>query len=342
VHFVDSEDLEANSNIFEMRRPGDAMILAGDVGGTKVNLGLFEERGGKLSEVALKRFPSQGYPGLEKIMEEFLRDASGRVAAASFGIAGPVVNNTVKATNLPWMVDGAVLARELGIQRVRLLNDLEAAAYGVGVLGPADLETLHAGVSADANRVVIAAGTGLGEGILFWDGKHHVPIATEGGHADFAPATEQQAQLWMWLKKSNPNVSNELILAGKGFKRLHEFLDGSVRHDFDDASVDAAPGITQRGLAGTCQVCVKTIELFCEIYGSEAGNMAVRAVARGGIYITGGIAVKILPKLKDGRFVAAVKNKEKMGAFLEQIPIRVVLNEKCPLLGAAYVAWKGL
>jgi glucokinase len=319
------------------------MILAGDVGGTKANLGLFEARDGKLARVTYKRFSSQAYRGLEKIMQEFLHDSGGKVGAASFGIAGPVVNNTVKATNLPWMVDGGVLAKELGIPRVRLLNDLEAAAYGVGVLEPSDLEILHAGASVtDANRVVIAAGTGLGEGILFWDGKQHVPMATEGGHADFAPATEQQAELWQWLKKQNANVSIELILAGKGFKRLHEFLDGSLRHDFDDASVDPAPGITQRGLAGTCPVCVRTIELFCEIYGSEAGNMALRAVARGGIYVAGGIAVKILPKLKDGRFVAAVKNKEKLGPFLEQIPIRVVLNEQCPLLGAAYVAWKGL
>lgn len=319
------------------------MILAGDVGGTKANLGLFDARDGKLAQLALKRFSSQAYPGLEKIMTEFLAGTNGKVTAASFGIAGPVVNNTVKATNLPWMVDGAVLAKELGIARVRLLNDLEAAAYGVGVMEPSDLETLHAGVPVtEANRVVIAAGTGLGEGILFWDGKQHVPMATEGGHADFAPATELHAELWKFLRKSNANVSVELILAGKGFKRLHEFLDPTVRHDFDDAGVDPAPGITQRGLAGTCPVCVKTIELFCEIYGAEAGNMAVRAVARGGIYVAGGIAVKILPKLKDGRFVAAVKNKEKMGAFLEQIPIRVVLNERCPLLGAAFVAWKGL
>jgi len=321
------------------------MILAGDVGGTKANLGLFEEKNGKLSQVTMKRFSSQAYPGLETIMLEFLRDEAkgAKVTAASFGIAGPIVNNTVKATNLPWVVDGGLLAKELGIGRVRLLNDLEAAAYGVGVMEPNDLETLHAGTNVtDANRVVIAAGTGLGEGILFWDGKHHVPIATEGGHADFAPATDQQADLWKFLRKSNANVSVELILAGKGFKRLHEFLDPSVRHDFDDPSVDAAPGITQRGLAGTCPVCAKTIELFCEIYGAEAGNMAVRAVARGGIYVTGGIAVKILPKLKDGRFVAAVRNKEKMGAFLEKIPIRVVLNEHCPLIGAAYVAWKVL
>ena len=320
------------------------MILAGDLGGTKSNLGLFDVQQGTLVRVAEKRFSSQAYPNAEQIMQEFLQSTSGEVTAASFGIAGPVVNNTVKATNLPWIVDGAIVAKHLGIARVRLLNDLEAAAYGVGVLEPKDVETLHAGVSIpDANRVVVAAGTGLGEGILFWDGKQHVPIATEGGHADFAPSNDQQADLWKFLKARNDFVSCETILAGKGFKRLHEFLNISVRHPgFDDNSVDPAPGITQQGLAGTCTTCVATLDLFCEIYGSEAGNMALKAVARGGIYITGGIAVKILPKLKEGGFVAAARNKEKLSAFLEQIPIRVVLNEQCPLIGAAYVAWKGL
>jgi len=320
------------------------MILAGDMGGTKCNLGLFDVEGGKLKRITYKRYASADYAAAEKIVQEFARETGAKVTAASFGIAGPVVNNTVRATNLPWLIDGAVIARELGIARCRLLNDLEAAAYGVSVLDPADFETLYKGVPAfEANRVVVAAGTGLGEGILFWDGKQHVPMATEGGHADLAPATEQQAELWKFLKARNEYVSCELVLAGKGFKRLHEFLDSSVRHPgFDDNSVDPAPGITQQGLAGSCPVCVKTLDLFCEIYGAEAGNMALRAVARGGIFITGGIAIKILPKLKEGRFVAAVRRKEKLGAFLEQIPINVVLNDQCPLIGAAYVAWKGL
>jgi glucokinase len=320
------------------------MILAGDMGGTKCNLGLFDVEGGKLKRITYKRFTSADYPTAEKIVQEFASETKAKVTAASFGIAGPVVNNTVRATNLPWLIDGAVLARELGIPRCRLLNDLEAAAYGVGVLEPSDFENLYKGVPTfEANRVVIAAGTGLGEGILFWDGKQHVPMATEGGHADLAPSNEQQADLWKFLKARNEYVSCELILAGKGFKRLHEFLDSSVRHPgFDDNSVDPAPGITQQGLTGTCPVCVKTLDLFCEIYGAEAGNMALRAVARGGIFVTGGIAIKILPKMKEGRFAAAVRRKEKLGAFLEQIPINVVLNDQCPLIGAAYVAWKGL
>ncbi|MGA8221520.1 MAG: glucokinase, partial [Candidatus Acidiferrales bacterium] len=186
-------------------------------------------------------------------------------------------------------------------------------------------------------------GTGLGEGVLFWDGKQHLPTATEAGHSDFAPNTAQQATLWQYLKTRYEFVSAERILAGSGFQRVHEFLDASVRHPgFDDGSVDPAPEITRMGLSGECKVCVATLDLWTEIYGSEAGNFALRTVALGGIYIAGGIAVKILPKLRDGRFVAAVRHKEKLSDFLARIPIHVVLNEDCPLLGAAFVAWKGL
>ncbi len=320
------------------------MILAGDVGGTKCNLGLYDVQSGKLVRAAHKRYASADHSGLEEIARDFLHVNATKITAASFGIAGPVVNNTVRASNLPWIVDGAATAKNLGLSRVRLLNDLEATAYGIGVLEPADVETLHAGVPApQANRVVIAAGTGLGEGILFWDGRQHVPIATEGGHADLPPNTEQQADLWKFLKTRNEFVSAELILSGRGFRNIHEFLNPSVRHPgFDDPSIDPAPTITQQGLSGECPVCAATLDLWVEIYGSEAGNLALHAVARGGIYIAGGIAVKVLPKLRTGRFAAAVKNKEKLGDFLAQIPIHVVLNEECPLMGAAYVAWKGL
>jgi glucokinase len=319
------------------------MILAGDLGGTKSNLGLFEIQAGKLAIVSLKRYATQEHKGLEEVVTDFLNETKGRVTAASFGIAGPVVQNRVHATNFPWIVDGAALARHLRVSRVRLLNDLEAAAFGIGVMEPPDLEVIHAGVAApQANRAVIAAGTGLGEAILFWDGGRHVPMATEGGHADFAPHTRQQADLWEFLKQREEFVSVEMILSGGGFKRVHEFLDPSVRHDFDVPGVDPAPAITERGLSGECSVCAATLELWVDMYGSEAGNLAVRAMARGGIFVAGGIAVKVLPKMTTGRFAAAVKHKEKMGPYLEEIPVVIVLNEKCPLMGAAYVAWKGL
>jgi glucokinase len=320
------------------------VILAGDIGGTKTNLGIFDVQQEKLVRVADKRYPSREHKGLEEIVADFVGVTQAKVTAASFGIAGPVVDNRVRAGNLPWIVDGATMAKQLGLGRVRLMNDLEAAAFGISVMGPGDLETLHVGVPApQAPRVVIAAGTGLGEAILFWDGTKHIPTATEGGHADFAPHTDQQAELWKFIKARSEFVSNELILSGRGFRTLHEFLDPAVRHSgFDDPSVDPAPAITRMALAKECPVCVAALDLWVEIYGSEAGNLVVRAVARGGVYVAGGIAVKILPLLKDGRFTTALQHKEKMTDFLAQVPVHVVLDEECPLKGAAYAVWKGL
>jgi glucokinase len=320
------------------------MILAGDVGGTKTNLGLFDVQQGRLARVADKRFATRAYAGLGEIVQEFLRENESAVTAASFGVAGAVVDNVVHPANIPWVVDGAAMAKLLGLSRLRLLNDLEASGYGIGMLEPADLATIHTGIPApQATRAVIAAGTGLGEAMLFWDGKQHLAMPTEGGHADFAPHTMQQTELWKFIKARSPHVSNELILSGRGFQTIHEFLDPSVKHaDFDNSAKDPAPEITQKALAGECAVCVATLDLWVEIYGSEAGNLAVRSMARGGIYVAGGIAIKVLPKLQDGRFAACARDKEKMSGILTQIPIHVVLNEECPLLGAAYVAWKGL
>ena len=243
-----------------------------------------------------------------------------------------------------WVVDGATVAAFLGLSRVRILNDLEATAFGVGALPPGDLEVIYEGVPAkEATCVVIAAGTGLGEAILFWDGKQHLAMGTEGGHADFAPHTPQQADLWKHLRVRNGHVSAEIILSGRGFQNVHDFLDPAMKHPgFDDPAQDPAPLITRQGLSGECPVCVATLDLWTEIYGSEAGNFAIRTMARGGVYVAGGIAVKVLPKLRDGRFAVAAGDKEKMKAFLDTVPIYVVLNEDCPLIGAAYVAWKGL
>jgi glucokinase len=318
------------------------MILAGDIGGTKSNMGIFDEQGGKLVRVAQKRYPSAGHPGLEDIAEDFVRTSGLKPTAAAFGVAGPVLNNKIQAANLPWTVDGEVLAKRLGLERVTLLNDLEATCYGVGVMQPNDLETLYAGTPlAQATRAVISAGTGMGQGIIFWDGKCHVPIPTEGGHADFAPQTSQQADLWKFLKTTQEFVSVEIILSGRGFQHVHEFLDPKMRHpSFDENTDEAAAEITGNTLAGKCPVCEAAVELWVDMYGSEAGNLAVRSVARGGVYVAGGIALKILPKMTTGKFVAAARAKEKMTAFTKLVPVHVVLNEDCPLLGAANVAWK--
>lgn len=319
------------------------MILAGDVGGTKSNLGLFDVQQGKLTRVAEKRYASHEHSGLHEIAKDFVDSNGAKITAASFGIAGPIVNNTVHATNLPWVVDGGVMARFLGLSRVHLLNDLEAAAYGVRVMEPQDLDIIYPGApNPEATQVVIAAGTGLGEGVLFWNGTEHIPVATEGGHADFSPSTDQQADLWKFLKKKHEFVSAELLLSGRGFQNIHEFLSPYEKDPGFDPTSDPAPEITRRALANECPVCVATLDLWVEIYGSEAGNFALRALARGGIYVAGGIAVKVLPKLKDGRFAAAARRKEKLEDFLSKIPITVVLNENCPLMGAAFVAWKNL
>lgn len=318
------------------------MILAGDIGGTKSNMGMFDVQGGKLVRVAHKRYPSAGHPGLDDIAEDFVKTCGMKVTAAGFGVAGPVMNNKIHAANLPWTVDGDSLARRLGLDHISLLNDLEATCHGVGVMQPSDLETLYAGTPIfEATRAVISAGTGMGQGIIFWDGKCHVPVPTEGGHADFAPQTNQQADFWKFLKQTQEYVSVEIILSGRGFQHVHEFLDPSMRHaSFDENTDEAAAEITGNALSGKCPVCVAAVELWVDIYGSEAGNLAVRSVARGGVYVAGGIALKILPKMTTGKFVAAAQKKEKMTDFTKLVPIHIVLNEDCPLLGAANVAWK--
>jgi glucokinase len=320
------------------------MILGGDVGGTKCNLALFEPRGDRLETVVVRRYPSNGFDRFEKIVAKFLEDARAelgrapqKIEAAGFGVAGPVVANRVKATNLPWVVDGAELAKQLGTRHIVLLNDLEACGYSIELLRPAELATLNAGQPAPrAAKVLIAAGTGLGEAILYWDGARYFVASSEGGHADLAPRTDQEIELLRYLKKSEECVSWEMILSGRGFLTIHNFLDPSAKHpSFDQPGVDAAPEITEQGLAGTCAVCVRTLDLWTAMYGAEAGNMALRAIARNGVYIAGGIAVKILPKLKDGTFFRAFCKKAKFVDMLAQIPVHVVLNEKAPLLGAA-------
>ncbi len=319
------------------------MILAGDIGGTKCNLALFEAHFGALERVAQKRFVSRNYASMEDILREFLAGAgagagpSRKIAAAGFGLPGPVVGNQVRATNLPWIVDGAAVAAALGGTRVVLLNDLEAAAHSLEILKPAEICVLNEGIPEPcANRALIAAGTGLGEALLIWDGSRHVITATEGGHADFAARNAREIELLRHVQRQHKRVDAEEIISGRGFRTIHEFLDASVRHpSFDDPHADPAPEITRLGLAGECPVCVEALDMWTAAYGAEAGNLALRSLARGGVYVAGGIAVKILKKMQDGTFVRAFCEKEKFGIFLKQIPIYLVLNEDAPLLGAA-------
>lgn len=321
------------------------MILAGDVGGTKCNLAFCSEQNGQLRLILERRFESKKYTRFEQIVAEFLRDnakytVTERLTAAGFGIAGPVIEHKVKATNLPWIIDGAVLAEEIRLGNVTLLNDLEATAHSLSHLTAEEIFVLNAGYpQMEANKALIAAGTGLGQAILFWEGKRHVVSATEGGHTDFAPRTEREIELLTFLKNRAANVSWEMLVSGRGFQTIHEFLDPKLRHpSFAGSKDDAAPEITQNALNGSCKVCVEAVDMWTALYGAEAGNLALKALPLGGMYVAGGIAVKILPKLKDGTFFRAFCDKEKLGTVLERMPIRIVLNQNAPLMGAAYAA----
>ena len=323
------------------------MILAGDIGGTKCNLALYQLQSGVHRKIVHERYDSRAFASFDLVIEKFLMEirdrthSADRIEAAGFGVAGPVIDHRVKATNLPWAVDGGALAKQLSTAHVVLLNDLEATGYSLSFLQPAEISTLNRGVpAARATRAVIAAGTGLGEAFLFWSGDRYVVGSTEGGHTDFAPRTEQEIEFLRFMKKRHEFVSVELILSGRGFRAIHEFLNAGVRHSsFEGQEDDAAPEITRLGLAGQCPVCVQTLDLWVEIYGAEAGNLALKVLARGGVWVAGGIAVKIRKKMEDGAFFRAFCEKEKFAALLAQCPVQLVLNEEAPLLGAASQAW---
>ncbi len=325
------------------------MILAGDVGGTKCNLALFSEKNGKLTSVFTQRFASKDFAQFDLIVREFALQAAShlgkeKVRAAGFGVAGPVINNRVRATNLPWTVDAAVLASELNLKDVVLMNDLGATGHSIEHLATNEYCVLNPGKPEHGGtRALLAAGTGLGQSILVWDGNRYRVVPSEGGHSDFAPHTEQQIELLRYMRRRYPQVSWELILSGRGFRTLHEFLNPDVKHhSFEDPGTDPAPEITKLGLSKECPVCVATLDLWTEIYGAEAGNLALKVLALGGVYVAGGIAVKIIEKIKDGAFFEAFRDKWKFESLLSNIPVSVVLNESAPLLGAAYEALASL
>jgi glucokinase len=320
------------------------VILAGDIGGTKCNLALYEIRGKSHRKIIDQRYESREFPTFDEMISRFLLEtrsetkAAGKhyIEAAGFGVAGPVIDHRVKATNLPWIVDRATLAKQLGTPHVVLLNDLEATAHSLALMAPSELSTLNEGTpSPQSTQALLAAGTGLGEAILFWDGKQYLVASSEGGHTDFAPRTEQEIELLRYMKKQYEFVSLELILSGRGFRTIHSFLDASVTHpSFEGPEADAAPEITRLALAGQCPICVQTLDLWVSLYGAEAGNLALKVLARGGVWVAGGIAVKIRKKMEDGAFFRAFCEKEKFAALLAQIPIHMVLNEEAPLIGA--------
>lgn len=321
------------------------MILSGDVGGTKCNLALFSRKNGKMEIIYRQRFASKDFSTFGTIVKEFSRHAgpylgSERIEAAGFGIAGPVVNNRIHATNLPWVIDAETLAQELNVKPIVLMNDLGAWGHSIDHLAPEEMVVLNAGKpQPGGTRALIAAGTGLGQSILFWDGTRYRVVPSEGGHSDFAPRTPQQIELLKVMSRRYPQVSWELILSGRGFRTIHEFLAPTVRHPvFEDPDADPAPFITKSGLDKSCPICVQTLDLWTVLYGAEAGNLALKVLALGGMYVCGGIAIKILPKMKDGSFFESFKDKWQFSNLLSEIPVSVVLNEDAPLIGAAYEA----
>lgn len=349
------------------------MILAGDMGGTKVNLALYDWRTDRVDPEREATYASSEFESFEDLLEEFLAPLEpdeeretepsdeeagpteapaekaatglGSVDVACFGVAGPVIDNRSRTTNLPWTIDGNEIAKRFNISQVRLLNDLEATAYGLLVLKPDELEVLNAGAPPKSNHPIalIAAGTGLGEGILFWDGVRYQPMASEGGHADFAPNSDLEIELLRHLRTTHLHVSYERILSGAGLHAIYEFLRDSKKNEPTWLAerlkaADPPATIAEAGLKKQADIAVQALDLFASIYGAEAGNLALKTMALSGVYLAGGIAPKLLGKLKDGAFLRAFTAKGRYKRLLSAIPVHVIMNQKAAILGAAAVA----
>lgn len=324
------------------------MILAGDLGGTKCTLILFDIDAKRLRPIYRLTAKTADFPEIESFFDNFRERANREghpltnFTSAGFGVAGAIVNDAVVCNNLPWTITRKRIAESLQITpgQTVLLNDVEAASSSLEHLEPKDLLELNPGTSqARAPKVYVAAGTGLGESILFWNGDRYQVSACEAGLTDFAPATDRDILVLQYLRQRMPLVCTEEIVSGRGFRAIHEAVFPEHHHPFfDDPELDSAAGITRQAFAKDCTACEETLHMWTEAYGSEAGNMALRALPFGGVYVGGGIALKILPKLKDGTFVRAFCNKTKLADELAKIPIFVVLNPDAPVLGAAYAA----
>jgi glucokinase len=318
------------------------MILAADIGGTSSRLAVFDVKDGQLRRVVQERYASAGHNRLEEIVRVFQSSHRLRIDHACFAVAGPVIGGRSDAPNLPWSVDASVLAREIGLASVGLLNDLEANAYGIPELGPEDFVVLNAGsANAAGNQVVISAGTGLGVAGVYWDGQDHHPFATESGHADFAPRTDLEIDLLRHLRGKHGHVSWERVVSGPGLVAVYEFMRDTGRGSeppwLRDAfsNEDPAAVISRAAQDGSSEICRSALDLFTSVYGAEAGNVALGVLATGGVYVGGGIAPKIIDTLKRGTFMEAFLAKGRLRSLLEAMPVRVILNDLTALLGAA-------
>ena len=321
------------------------MILAGDVGGTNTRLAFFALRDGNLSCIVEHVYPSHGYASLEDIVADFLAAQKVHPDSVSIGVAGPVRDGVCRATNLPWVVDARLVAQRIGFCSIILINDLEANAYGIATLAPVDFALLQRGApDARGNCVVISPGTGLGEAALHWEGTRYAPLASEGGHSSFAPSDELQDEMLKYMRAKFGHVSWERLVCGPGLVNIYEFLRDTGRGEeppwlaAEMKQGDPAAVISSAALAGKSALCEKALDLFVVLLGSEAGNMALKVLATGGVYIGGGIAPKILPKLRTPAFLAAFTNKGRLKEVLESMPVRVILNDGTALRGAAFRA----
>ena len=323
------------------------MILAGDVGGTKTRIALYERVPGGIARAVEETYPSAEREGLEAILREFRALHPGPVEAAGFGVAGPVRDGRSNVTNLAWTVSAPELARELGLARVELVNDLVATASGIAMVAPERRVVLQRG-EADprGNQAVVAAGTGLGQAGLCFDGREHVAFGSEDGHADWAPGSELEDELLRFLRRELGRVGNERVLSGPGLANVYRFLRDTGRGREEPelaraiASGDPAAAISRAALEGTSELASRALDLFVSIYGARAGNFALSILATGGVWIGGGIAPKILPRLRAGGFVEAFRAKSRLGELLARVPVTVILDDRAALHGAARCAMR--
>lgn len=315
------------------------MFLAGDVGGTKTRLALFDVEAGRLAIRQEGTFKSAEHAGLAEVLKAFLPAPLPALEGAGFGVAGPVIGGRVKTTNLPWEVDSRSLGTILGTPPALLLNDLEAMAWGIEALDPSEIHTLQEGIAdPEGGAALIAAGTGLGQALLFRHEGRLIPRATEGGHSDFAPNDDASDTLLAWLRGGLGHVSAERVASGIGLESLYDFHHQASRggippHHPPDG--DRARILAESAGNRSCTSCIQGFDLFLRCYGAEAGNLALKAGATAGLYVGGGIAAKNLRAMDDGRFILAFRAKGRYEDYMRNIPVKVLLNQAAPLLGAA-------
>lgn len=325
------------------------LYLAGDIGGTKTNLAVFDHEDGKLEPVAEATFVSKQYPGLEQVAEEFLAEAEGvdpkEIQAAAFGIAGPVLGDICRTPNLPWVVDARTVRGRLGLNKVKLLNDLEANGWGIPLLSEDQLAVLNQGEHyPEGHGALISAGTGLGEAFLFNDGESWIPVASEGGHASFAPRNELEFELLRFLQKEYGHVSYERVVSGMGIFNLYRFLRDTGRGKEpawlaeEISKGDPTAAVSRAAQEGRSELAEEAMRLFVSLYGSEAGNLALKCKALGGVFVGGGIAPRIIARMQDGTFMSAFVDKGRLSNLVREIPVKVILNPKTALYGAGRCA----